>query len=364
MKKKKAKRAKSNGVLGARETIGVLIAGIGGGSLGLEIFKSLRHAGGYRLIGTDVSERAYGLCLEGFANTFLVERTSPAAYISQLLKICKKERIHAVAPGAEETQAILSANRAMFERAGILVMVNCEEVCGLCADKPKQMQFLAAKQILVPATRDISDEESFAGFERYPCVVKPATSGGGSNLVFVAETEDEARFFVNYLCRRGFRPVVQQYIPSREEFTVGVLSDRSGKIIGSIALRRFLESKLSVTARYGNRVISSGWSQGEISDFPEVRRQAEKIALALGSTWALNIQGRLGEDGVLYPFEINPRHSGTTYLRALAGFNEPHILLQQYLRGHAPRRERLKEGYYLRALAEEQVPREEIRARD
>jgi carbamoyl-phosphate synthase large subunit len=344
--------------------ITVLIAGIGGGSLGLEIFKSLRHAGGYRLIGTDVSEKAFGLYIEGFAETYLLRRQEGAAYAARLLEICAKEKVRAVAPGAEEVQTILSAHRTMFEQAGVLPMLNSEEVCALCSDKPRQMHFLASRQILVPITREIRSEGDLDGFDRFPCVVKPAAASGGSNLVFIAENAAEAKFFANYLHCRGFRPALQQYIPATDEFTVGVLSDRSGKIIGSIALRRFLEQKLSVTARYGNRVISSGWSQGEISDFPQVRRQAEKIALALNSTWALNIQGRLGEDGVFYPFEINPRHSGTTYLRALAGFNEPHILLQRCLRGGIPQASQLKKGYYLRALTEEQVPAREIRRRD
>jgi carbamoyl-phosphate synthase large subunit len=348
----------------AHGPITVLIAGIGGGTLGLEIFKSLRHAGGYRLIGTDVSEKAFGLYIEGFAETYLLPRLGGAAYAARLLEICTKEKVRAVAPGAEEVQAILSAHRVMFEQAGVLLMVNSEEVCSLCSDKPQQMQFLAARQIQVPITREIRSEEDLDGFDRFPCVAKPAAASGGSNLVFVAENAEEAKFFANYLRCRGFRPALQQYIPATDEFTVGVLSDRSGKIIGSIALRRFLEQKLSVTARYGNRVISSGWSQGEISDFPHVRRQAEKIALALNSTWALNVQGRLGEDGVFYPFEINPRHSGTTYLRALAGFNEPHMLIQRYIRGRLPQTSKLKKGYYLRALTEEQVPTREIRRRD
>jgi len=364
VKKRKPKRGANIGASAGGRPITVLIAGIGGGSLGLEIFKCLRLAGGYRLIGTDVSGKAYGLYLEGFAKTYLLARSAGAEYAARLLEICKKEKVQAIAPGAEEVQTILSANRRIFQRAGILPMLNSEEVCALCSDKPKQTEFLAARQIPVPATREIRSEETLEGFDQFPCVVKPAASSGGSNLVFIAETADEASFFVQYLRRRGFRAALQHYISSSEEFTVGVLSDRSGKIIGSIALRRFLEQKLSVTARYGNRVISSGWSQGEIDAFPEVRRQAERIARALKSTWALNVQGRLGDDGVFYPFEINPRHSGTAYLRALAGFNEPHILIQQCLRGRAPKFGALRKGYYLRALTEEQVPLEEIRQLD
>ena len=52
----------------------VLIAGIGGASLGTEIFKSLRYSGNYNIFGTDISPYAYGLYQEGFVKTYIVGR--------------------------------------------------------------------------------------------------------------------------------------------------------------------------------------------------------------------------------------------------------------------------------------------------
>ena len=45
----------------------VMIAGIGGASLGTEIRKSLTLAGGYEIYGCDVSKTAYGLYEDEFA---------------------------------------------------------------------------------------------------------------------------------------------------------------------------------------------------------------------------------------------------------------------------------------------------------
>lgn len=338
--------------------IAVLIAGIGGGSLGLEIFKSLRYAGGYRLIGTDITEKAYGLNEDGFEHTHLLFRSQEKEYALQLLDICLKYKVDAIAPGAEEVHRILSNNRQIFEQEGILLMINSKEVIDLCLNKSKTLQFLKQNGIPIPVSTDIASEEDVEGFARFPCIVKPAAASGGSNLVFIAENVEEALFFVGYLRRRCYEATLQEYIISTDEFTVGVLSSPSGEILGSIALKRFLEPKLSYSLRYNDRVISSGWSQGEINNFVEVRRQAEQISRLLNSRWALNIQGRLDSHGVFYPFEINPRHSGTTYLRALAGFNEPHILLQCCLRGKLPPSQPLKRGYYLRSFVEKYVSKE------
>ena len=76
--------------------------------------------------------------------------------------------------------------------------------------------------------------------------------------------------------------------------------------------------------------ISSGISQGDIVEFEPVRTTAEKIAEALGSIGPLNIQGRWNGSQFI-PFEINPRFSGTTPMRALAGFNEPERMIEEWL---------------------------------
>jgi carbamoyl-phosphate synthase large subunit len=150
---------------------------------------------------------------------------------------------------------------------------------------------------------------------------------------------------------------VQEYIDSSDEFTVGVMSSPKGEILSSIALRRNLNSKLSRSMAYGNRIISSGWSQGRIEAFPMICRQAEKIALALGSSWALNIQGRVRNDQFI-PFEINPRHSGTSYFRALSGVNEIIIGINclTSAKGYISKRDtQIRSATYTRILTERVV---------
>ena len=179
---------------------------------------------------------------------------------------------------------------------------------------------------------------------------------GGSRFTFLAEDEKEARFFVKYVADRGSAVVLQEYIKAEVgEFTVGVLSDPSGDVLGSIALKRQLDNRLSYQMKYDDRVISSGISQGYIDSFDQIRKQCEKLAKLIGSRWSLNIQGRVIDDTFI-PFEINPRHSGTTYLRALAGFNEPDILLQYCLHNRLVVPKVIRPGYYLRSLSEMRLP--------
>ena len=74
----------------------------------------------------------------------------------------------------------------------------------------------------------------------------------------------------------------------------------------------------------------------------------------------INIQGRV-RDGVLMPFEINPRFSASAYLRALAGFNEIDILLSYLISGELSVSKSVKHGWYLRSLTETFVAKELVK---
>lgn len=329
----------------------ILIAGIGGASLGTEIFKALKASGKYNISGADISPQAYGLYERGFVKTYVVKRNR---YIRDILAICVKEKIDAVIPGGGEPLSLLSSRRASFQKCGAALAVNSPEVIRVCTDKTKTFSYLKRHGIAIPKTMVADSPKELTRFS-YPCVVKPANIHGGSIFAFFAENAEEAKMFISYLEKRGLKPLVQEYIPESEgEYTVGVLSLPDGKIAGSIALRRLFDAKLSVSMKTPKHVLSSGYSQGLIAEFREVRDQAEKIAKVLRSRGPLNIQGRM-KNGIFYPFEINPRFSNTVYLRTMAGFNEVDMFLQHLLTGQKPHVGKIKYGYYLRSLNEKFV---------
>ena len=131
---------------------------------------------------------------------------------------------------------------------------------------------------------------------------------------------------------------------------------------GLIAIRRNILSGLSNRLKVANRTgrdelgatlaVSSGISQGEIGEFRELRNACEELAVELDSRGPLNIQCRWWRDELIV-FEINPRFSGTTMLRALAGFNEPDLLIRQAVLGEEIERGfEYEHGVVLRGLSE------------
>ena len=334
----------------------VLVAGIGGASLGTEVLKSLELARRYEIYGCDISEFAYGHYQPGVRQTFLVPREN---YVAAIHDICVTHKIRAIIPGGEEPLALLAPHAGKFQHIGVHIAANAPEVIGVCSDKTNVFKRLASLGIPIPRTIAIRSTDEL-GEVSIPCVIKPATGTGGSRFVFLAANREEARLYVRFLLENSETAIAQEYIPLDEgEFTIGVLSLRSA-LVYSIALRRQFNAKLSVSVKTKMGLISSGYSQGLIDEFPEICAQAEKIAGGLESAGPLNIQARV-RDGVLLPFEFNPRFSATTYLRALAGFNEIDLYLQYILFGVTPAQPRIRAGYYLRSLSEVFVPAENVK---
>lgn len=319
--------------------LSVLVTGVGGGGHGHEIVKALRLADRYRLIGVDVASSSFGLFEVDEAH--LVPPASDTAYIDTLIDICQRRDCPVLIHGSEPELKVISKNRERLKAAGILPLINTQQVIDTGMDKSATMTFLQEHGFTLPRSVLVKTDTDMPADFPLPAVVKPSVGGGGSNNTFLVQQRDELVFACQYIMRQEQAVLLQEYVGTpQDEYTVGVLHTLYGKLVGSIAVRRYIMSGLSNRIKVPNRTgrtelspmlaISSGVSQGYIDHFPEVRRACEAIANALESRGPLNIQCRF-VDGQLYPFEINPRFSGTTYIRALVGFNEPDLLIRHHV---------------------------------
>jgi carbamoyl-phosphate synthase large subunit len=180
----------------------------------------------------------------------------------------------------------------------------------------------------------------------------------------IAQQKDELISFCQYLLNIYPEFIAQEYIGTPDcEYTACVLHSLDGEYINSIAVKRMIMSSLGNRLKIKNTThktelgqtlaISSGISQGEIGKFPAVTSQCVEIAQALHSKGPVNIQLRFVNNKV-YVFEINPRYSGTTSLRAMVGFNEPDIMIRKHLLNEPVQTDfEYKEGVILRGLEEQ-----------
>jgi len=326
----------------------IMVAGIGGASLGSELQKCLSVNKSNVVFGCDISPVAFGHFVNAFENTFIIDRDN---YVKDVIDACKAVEATFLVPGGEEPMLLLGEASEMLSSNGITLLGNSKRVISLFSNKDETFKTLASLGIAVPKTTSITSHKDIE-YVGLPCIVKPSTGSGGSANVFYATSVDEAFMYATYIQNGGGKPIAQEYISEEEgEFTVGVLSLPTKEVVGEIALKRSLKSKLSLSYNDRGGKISSGYSQGYIGEYVELCSQASAIATLIGSEGPINIQGRV-RDGILIPFEINPRFSASTYLRAMAGFNEVQMLIDYYDTGVTPKPEKIKCGWYLRSFTE------------
>lgn len=325
--------------------INVLVTAIGGGGHGDQILKALRLAdpGRYRIFGADANpicpQRAL---VEKFAA--LPPARSPD-YLDALLGLCRRWQVQALFHGCEPELNAFAEHRDRIEAAGIFLPINRTDLIRLCMDKAETNQRLQSLGFSSPRFVRVTSLEGLREIDWFPVVVKPSTGSGGSANVFIAQDPRELRALGDYLGLGTYAShfMVQEYVGTPDaEFTVGVLHGLDGAYINSIAVKRHLSGGLNTRTTVPNRtannalgprlVISSGISHGDVGRFVTVTAQCRDIATRLGSRGPLNIQCRL-VDGIVKVFEINPRFSGTTSIRAMVGFNEPDVLIRRHLRG-------------------------------
>ncbi len=322
--------------------ISVLVTGVGGSGIGSQILKALKMSSlQLNIVGTDSTEKSTGIHEVHYF--YKVPLANDAGYVGGILEICRLQKIQIIFPGSEPELMVFSQQRQLFLQAGIVLPINSEEVIGVCLDKYKTNLFLSENGFSFPKTIKISRIEDIPQIDFYPVIIKPNTGGSGSNGVMIAQNKDELSVFVLFLLKISSDLVIQEYVgDSQSEYTVGVISSLDGEFINSIAVHRLIENGLGNKMKVKNYsckdelgkslVVSSGISQGTVGKFETVTKQCEEIARKIKSKGPLNIQCRL-VGGKVFVFEINPRYSGTTPLRAIVGFNEPEIMIRKYVVG-------------------------------
>lgn len=345
----------------------ILITAIGGGGHGEQILKALRLANGpYRIIGADANPKCPQFAM-------VDERASlPMAndpgYMEALLSLCKRHRVKALFHGCEPELKTFALNREAIEAEGIFLPINPSPVIRLCMNKEDTNRRLAELGFDAPRFARIASREDLKHIDWFPVVVKPSVGGGGSANVYIAQNTTELLGLADYLGLEAVADnfLVQEYVGAPEdEYTVGVLHDMDGGYLNSIAVRRQFSGQLNIRMAVPNRtgkkslgnrlLISSGVSHGFVARFPDVTGQCKAIAKAIGAKGPINIQCRFVA-GRVKVFEINPRFSGTTSIRAMVGYNEPDVLMRKHLFGESIEPDfEYREAMILRSLREEMV---------
>jgi carbamoyl-phosphate synthase large subunit len=318
-------------------SIPVLVTSVGG-NVGQGVVKALRATGRFRTIGVDMEPLSAGFSLVD--GVYVVPRAGAADFADRVGEICRGEAVAAVFVCSDAEIVYYSEARSELEaRWGCPIFVNPPEVVAVGNDKLRTARFLADAGLPHPLTVLASDAD---GVQRlldahgFPVLLKPR-QGASARSIFLVDS------LIQLAAARTLVPdmVAQQYLPGDEaEFTAGTVSDAAGRVRATIVLRR----ELLQGTTYRSELIEDAAIAGQI----------ERIVTALGAVGPCNVQFRL-IDGVVYPFEINPRFSGTSGIRYLHGFNDPELVYDTLVHGGAEP-PALRPGVVLRYWDEVHIP--------
>jgi len=219
-----------------------------------------------------------------------------------------------IVPGTDVELLIFAENRQRLEQQyGTKVLVSSSEVVGIADDKYLTYEFFRDAGFLPPESCLSGGEDQLIERVGFPLVVKPRV-GARSIGVYKVDNRQE----LNRALECSDNPVIQECVGTdATEYTAGAVSFE-GVCTATIVMRRDL--------RDGNTY------RAFISEDSALHQEVRNYANALKPHGPVNFQFRLYDSGRPRVFEINGRFSGTTPLRACAGFNEVEMCIRYLLK--------------------------------
>ena len=289
----------------------VLITGAGA-LLGQGIMRSLQNSPlKPYLIAVDPSPLSVGLYWADEAH--LIPMATQPNYMDVMRDVIARSRPDVIMVGTDVELMLFAEHRHDIEQTfGTHVLVSRPEVIEIADDKWKTAQYLRKHGFPYPDSALPGDEAELVQRCDFPLIVKPRVGARAIGVQSVKNAEQLARAIV-----QTKQPVIQKLLGDDEsEYTAGVLC--FGGSCASIVMRRHL--------RDGNTYRAFVVEDAALNQF------VQQVAHSLAPYGPINFQFRL-DQGVPKIFEINARFSGTTPLRALAGFNEVEMSLRYLLNG-------------------------------
>jgi|TARA_B100000315_G_scaffold245591_1_gene271701 carbamoyl-phosphate synthase large subunit len=264
---------------------------------------------------------------------FFREEVTVEDWLEEIIEIIDFEGIEILFIGIDFELELFAKYKNTIElKTKCKIVVSSQDVIKIADDKYMTYEFLKEKGFYYPQT--LLPEELEKEKIDFPCFIKPR-KGSRSRDAFIVMDSQQLNEALSVISS----PIIQELIGNSEvEYTCGVIH-LDNEVKGAITLRRELKDGNTMTASF-------------CKDTPRIIYDYVcQVASELKPFGACNIQIRLDVNDIPKIFEINCRHSGTTYIRTLFGFNEVEYILS-YLLGKKPKKFILKEGVVKRYYEE------------
>jgi biotin carboxylase len=238
------------------------------------------------------------------------------AYIQAVLRICEQEKIDTIFPSFDPHMYVFSKNRDRFEKTGVLIPVPDYEIVITPLDKYRTIQVAQEVGFPCPKTylpRSEDDLKKIADELGFPMVIKPCFTSAGRGMRMVGDFQALLEN-VQSVCAYQTMPMVQEYIPGKQNQNYYLVLDRKGD----------WKSVFCATNLYPSRVAQALASAGESIAPNDYVQDAIKLVRRLGWWGGATLQVKIdSRDGIPKLMEINPRLGVNLWYRTELGINVP-----------------------------------------
>lgn len=314
--------------------------------LGQGIIKALKQSSlDCQIVATDPNPLSSGLYWSDSA--YRLPLAADEAFGARIEELLERERPDIVMVGTDVELSWFAANRVRLEaKFDTHILVSDPRVIAIADDKLETCHFFEKAGLNPPKSADGSDHDAvyaLIGMVGFPLIVKPRI---GARSIGVSVVHSKRELEQALKGRTGL--VVQECVGDPDsEYTASVLVF-DGEAHASIVMRRDLRDGNTYRAYTGF--------------YEELNKAVCALGVALQPYGPANFQFRADADGMPRVFEINARFSGTTPLRAMAGFNEVEMCIRKILHGTPITQPPVRCGTILRFLDEMFVPQHQINA--
>lgn len=298
-----------------------------------------------RVICADISDVPL---LHFIADGFhILPRGNSKNYIRSITKLCQKEKIDVIMPGAGIEILALSNHIEKFESKRIAVTISNQTPLKILKDKHATYKFLEKYKIPVPKYFFVNNRKEFLksakqlGYPQFPICFKPSkysASGGARGFRILRKNNSVSSNILDkkpgsveidydttlkLFSKNNLGMLVMEYLPG-EEYSVYVLC-KQGKTLYCIPqLRKKLQQFYSFEA-----VVKKNKTINDI---------CKKIVEKFGLDFNINIQIKISRNGIPKVVEINPRMGGSISLSVAAGINLPFYAVKLALNEKIPKK--------------------------
>lgn len=249
-------------------------------------------------------------------------------YIPFLLDYCEKEQITMIISLFDIDLPILSANRELFKKHGITVIVSDEQVIHICNDKWETYQFCKENNILTAKTfLKLSDADNAIYSEtiNFPVMIKPRW-GMGTHAVYQADNREE----MNVLFQKCKKDILKSYLKfearSDIENCIIIQEKLKGQEYGLDIINDFNGNYCSNVVRKKYAMRAGETDCAVIERNTPMNLFAKNISRNLKHIGILDVDAFLVDEQI-YLLEMNARFGGGYPFSHLAGLDIPKALI-------------------------------------